>query len=152
MQPLRRLASRDWLGAAEAGLYFSLSQLGFLLPPHILLGRWMARVLDEPAEPPSDVREARRLACITRAVSRRWPGDGRCLQRSLILCWLLRRRGLGGRLQIGVRRTPDGLVAHAWVTVAGAVVNDDEAHCAAFAVLERARARIATITRLEYLP
>jgi len=42
------------------------------------------------------------------------PGDGRCLARSLVLMALLARRGLGGRLLIGVR-PGEAFGAHAWV-------------------------------------
>ena len=38
-----------------------------------------------------------------------------CLEQSLALVWMLRRRGLGARLQLGCRRNGPELLFHAWV-------------------------------------
>jgi hypothetical protein len=46
-----------------------------------------------------------------------------CLQRSVVLTRLLRRRGVAADLVIGCRMPP--LAAHAWVEVGGEVINDD---------------------------
>ena len=151
MRRVRRHA-QSWLGAGEAAVYFALSQIGFLLPSGFLVSRWVARGLEAPAPARHDAAEARRLARITRAVALRWPLESRCLQRSLVLCWMLRRRGLGGRMQIGVRRTAGGVSAHAWVIDDGAIINDDEAHCSTFAVLEPPAARAAVAAGMEYPP
>ncbi|MFN8652016.1 MAG: lasso peptide biosynthesis B2 protein [Gemmatimonadales bacterium] len=49
-----------------------------------------------------------------------------CLPRSVALHWLLTHSGVpGSRIRIGVRPGPEGLAAHAWVTLAGEVVGDD---------------------------
>ena len=48
-----------------------------------------------------------------------------CLRRSVTLLRELRRRGMGATLHIGVRKTAGEVEAHAWVEVAGEVVNDD---------------------------
>ena len=47
-----------------------------------------------------------------------------CLTRSLLLGWLLRRRGVTSELRIGVRLTQGMLDAHAWVECEGVPVND----------------------------
>ena len=50
----------------------------------------------------------------------------RCLGRSLVLWFLLRRRGIDAELVIGANVPRDGeLPAHAWVEVAGEPVNDE---------------------------
>jgi hypothetical protein len=46
-----------------------------------------------------------------------------CLQRSAAAACLLRLHGFPAELVIGVRRMP--FLAHAWVEIDGAVVNDD---------------------------
>ena len=51
-------------------------------------------------------------------VLRLLPTDGRCLMRSLVLAALLARRGIFGRLVIGVRPDPS-FAAHAWIEVDG---------------------------------
>jgi len=51
-------------------------------------------------------------------------GPRTCLTRSLLLGWLLRRRGVTSNLRIGVRLTHGVLDAHAWVECDGIPVND----------------------------
>jgi hypothetical protein len=49
----------------------------------------------------------------------------RCLGRSLVLWFLLRRRGIDAELVIGAEAPRNGsLPAHAWVEVSGEPVND----------------------------
>jgi hypothetical protein len=48
----------------------------------------------------------------------------RCLQKSLVLWWLMRRRGLPADLWFGVRKEETGLDAHAWIEYDGVVLND----------------------------
>lgn len=58
-----------------------------------------------------------------------------CLQRSAVATWLLRRKGWPAEMVIGYRPTP--FESHAWVEVAGVVVNDRPQYQKFFAVLER---------------
>ncbi|OQC17496.1 lasso peptide biosynthesis B2 protein [Candidatus Skiveiella danica] len=51
-------------------------------------------------------------------------GPRTCLTRSLLLGWLLRRRGVESQLRIGVRLNQGRLDAHAWVECEGVPVND----------------------------
>ena len=51
-------------------------------------------------------------------------GPRTCLTRSLLLGWLLRRRGVESQLRIGVRLNQGALDAHAWVECDGVPVND----------------------------
>jgi hypothetical protein len=46
-----------------------------------------------------------------------------CLEQSLVLCRLLRRRGINAGLRIGARKEADRFEAHAWVEMAGNVVD-----------------------------
>lgn len=47
-----------------------------------------------------------------------------CLQRSVMLWWLLRLRGIDSQLRIGVRKNADALEAHAWIEYNGIILND----------------------------
>src|SRR5262245_44478890 len=47
-----------------------------------------------------------------------------CLQRSIALWWLLRRKGISGELHIGTRKVAGHLDAHAWIEIEGIVLND----------------------------
>lgn len=55
-----------------------------------------------------------------------YPRRAICLEQSLVLYWLLRRRGQPARLRVGVRPLP--FAAHAWVECAGAPVNERPEH------------------------
>ena len=57
--------------------------------------------------------------------ARHSPFPATCLTRSLMLSWLLRRRGVESHLRIGVRLTQGALDAHAWVECEGVPVNDN---------------------------
>src|SRR5688572_30658712 len=59
-------------------------------------------------------------------------GQQRCLQRSLMVHWLLSRRGAAPVLELGVALRDGGLFSHAWVTVAGAPVGETRAALAGF--------------------
>jgi hypothetical protein len=59
-----------------------------------------------------------------------------CLQRSVCAVRLLRRRGIPARLVIGYRPVP--FLSHAWVEVAGNVVNDSPAYQQRLRVLHTA--------------
>lgn len=56
--------------------------------------------------------------------ARHTPFPATCLTRSLLLGWLLRRRGVPSDLRIGVRLAKGVLDAHAWVECGGVPVND----------------------------
>jgi hypothetical protein len=58
-----------------------------------------------------------------------------CLQRSAATARLLRRRGIYAELVIGVQQWP--FRAHAWVEIAGRVVNDKPHITEGFAVIDR---------------
>ena len=81
-----------------------------------------------------DVDGARRIAEAVDAGLRLLPVLPTCLRRSVTLLRELERRGLSGTLVLGVR-TGRSVEAHAWVTVAGTVVNDDPALIATYALL-----------------
>lgn len=57
--------------------------------------------------------------------AKRSPFPASCLSRSMLLEWLLRRRGVTSELRIGVSLERGTLRAHAWVEVDGVPVNDE---------------------------
>jgi hypothetical protein len=78
-----------------------------------------------PPAPPSQqsLAEALRLGRAVTRLLRFFPGDTRCLARSLVLTRLLADRGIEAKLVIGARTQPEFL-AHAWVEHAGDPVLD----------------------------
>jgi len=59
----------------------------------------------------------------------------RCLQRSIVTARLMRDRGILAEVVIGYRPVP--FFSHAWVEVAGRVVNDSPAYKMRLQILER---------------
>jgi len=59
----------------------------------------------------------------------------RCLQRSMVTARLMRDRGIPAEVVIGYRAAP--FFSHAWVEVAGRVVNDSSTYQKRLQVLER---------------
>ncbi|MGH9739464.1 MAG: lasso peptide biosynthesis B2 protein [Candidatus Acidiferrales bacterium] len=58
------------------------------------------------------------------AAARHLPVKTNCLERSLTLWWLMRRRGIAAELCIGGRKERGRFEAHAWVEVGGVVVSE----------------------------
>ena len=67
---------------------------------------------------------AERLGWLVNIAARHGPYSATCLRQSLALWWLLRRRGLPAELRIGVGKEDARMRAHAWVELAGRVIND----------------------------
>ena len=77
-----------------------------------------------PATPPGDPESyARDMRRLVRQVRDRSPLPGACLSRSLVLWWLLRRRGMEVELCIGARLEGGRFQAHAWVERQGYPIN-----------------------------
>jgi hypothetical protein len=75
----------------------------------------------------SQRRAAATIARMAAATARNFFIDTNCLEQSLVLWWLLRRRGFAAELRIGARKEFERFEAHAWVEVDSAVLNDASA-------------------------
>lgn len=64
------------------------------------------------------------IAALVNIAALHTPVPVTCLTRSLLLCWILHRRGVASQLRIGVRLTQGVLDAHAWVEYVGVPIND----------------------------
>jgi len=69
-----------------------------------------------------------------------------CLEQSLVLCRLLRRRGVNATLRIGARKEADRFEAHAWVEMAGNVVDGGGTEHLHFRPFERSESSMETQT------
>jgi transglutaminase superfamily protein len=68
----------------------------------------------------------RKIANVVRmeeAAARNLFFDTNCLEQSLVLWWLLQKRGVEADLLIGARKDANRFEAHAWVEFAGAALN-----------------------------
>jgi transglutaminase superfamily protein len=121
---LARLTTRAWLGL----LAFDAARLaGFAN-----LYAWLRRCAVQRQRSRASVDEviwSVEEACVW------YVKPAACLQRSAVATWLLRRNGIAAQLVIGCRPLP--FESHAWVEVAGQVVNDRPQYQRAFTVLDR---------------
>ena len=92
------------------------------------------------------VEEAREIARLEAAAARDFPWRTNCLEQSLVLGWLLRRRGIPAALRIGGRKDAEGFEAHAWVELGGANLSDADAEHIHFVPFERSIAAQETQT------
>jgi hypothetical protein len=86
----------------------------------------------------SPLPQAKATARMMRAAAQHGLYPVNCLEQSLALWWLLRRRGIESHLRIGVRKTARQLEGHAWVEVAGAALNEPLDSQQAYVPFERA--------------
>lgn len=70
------------------------------------------------------IKQARAIAKLVEIASRYGLYKPNCLQKSLLLWWLLQQRNIESELRIGVRKKAEVLEAHAWVEYQGCVLND----------------------------
>ena len=90
---------------------------------------WMEQIsnaLKSPPvrEPAAEVAIAERAVRAIRSAELHGLAAPNCLERSLVLLWLLRRQGIRGELHVGARKSGARLEAHAWVELRGQVLND----------------------------
>jgi Transglutaminase-like superfamily len=121
-----------------AALLFPLITLSLRLRGFRATERWLHSALGKPAVAPLSADAASHIQMVSRmvlAAARHSFFAATCLERSLVLWWLLARRGIASQLRIGVRKTGDKFEAHAWVEYDGAAIGEPEAthlHYAAF--------------------
>ena len=73
-----------------------------------------------------DLDAALALANLASIAGRHGPFPATCLRQSLMIHWVLRRRGLSSELMIGVRKQDDKVDAHAWVELDGHALEPGE--------------------------
>ena len=100
------------------------------------MDRWSrASSNDSTQNPASDANSVGEISRLAAATARHLPFRTNCLEQSLVLCWLLERRGIPADLRIGARKEADRFEAHAWVEVAGLAVdpgNEQHVHFVPF--------------------
>lgn len=123
---LEKLRALSWSERAilfKAALLLPLFWLGLRLFGLARFGGWLDR---SSAKSPSGapITFAVTLGRLVNAAANHSPVRATCLTRSLLLRWMLRRRGIDSQLRIGVRLVQDALEAHAWIEIAGHPIND----------------------------
>jgi hypothetical protein len=104
-----------WVGLRVAGFRRWKNVLAVLAPSPNTTARQA-----DAAQPEA----ARTIARMAAAAARNFFFATNCLEQSLVLWWLLRRRGIAAELRIGARKEFERFEAHAWVEADSAVLND----------------------------
>lgn len=84
--------------------------------------RWLERMSRNEAPhraSPTEMDASISATRIAAIAGRRGPVAATCLRQSLLLFWLLRRRGLAPELKLGVLKQDGAVDAHAWVELEG---------------------------------
>jgi hypothetical protein len=109
---------------------------------HSFLSRSRVEGKHKEAQPANSIEQARAVARMVRLASKHGFYRANCLQCSITLWWLLRRRGVESDIQIGVRKDIEGFQAHAWIEYQGIVLNDVEDIFSSFVRFDRPVARL----------
>ena len=88
------------------------------------------------ASEPACLSQAHAVDNVVQRAAWHSPLGSTCLTRSLVLWWLLRRRGIAGEVCLGVSKEAEQFQAHAWVEYQGTVLNDDDQVRQRFAALD----------------
>ncbi|MGB8212675.1 MAG: lasso peptide biosynthesis B2 protein [Anaerolineales bacterium] len=136
LQTARQLTWRDWLGLAQAW---------WILLAFYWMVRWLSLERLEAltrlapggtaAALPDALAWARQRQKWISLAARLHPLPMTCLPRAIGLRWLLSRRRIAASLRIGMSKTATGMIAHAWVEVAGEAIGEPEDLPAHFTVL-----------------
>jgi hypothetical protein len=121
---LRALSTAQWLVVLSSLFLVPATQVSLRFRGFSRTARTLAR-WSRRSPIPSDPEGARESAEAVNLVAGRAVVGARCLGRSLVLWFILRRRGIDAEFVIGADAPRKGeLEAHAWVEVAGVPVND----------------------------
>jgi len=90
--------------------------------------------------------EARRIAHLEAVTASNLFFRTSCLEQSLVLCRMLRHRGMNADLRIGARKEANRFEAHAWVELDGTVLAGGEAEHLHFVPFERSESSMETQT------
>lgn len=142
-----------WLQLPTGERWLLLGLMGGLTAVSILLHafgvvrtrRWLernSRNAGTRAARPEDLQSAQRMARLADIAGRHGAITATCLRQSLLIYWLLRRRGLAPELKIGVRKELAAFDAHAWVELQGAALGQTELAHAPFPDRDWLTARI----------
>jgi hypothetical protein len=114
---LLRLSWRERGLLVESLFWLATARLIVLLLPFQVLSKALGVHMGESArdDDPRVHQLIRQISWAILAVSRRAPWRCRCLEQGIAAKMMLRRRGVGNTLYLGVARGTAGVEAHAWL-------------------------------------
>lgn len=95
----------------------------------------------------STLATAQKVARLEAATAKALFFRSTCLEQSLVLCWMLKRRGMRPGLRVGARKQAEHLEAHAWVEIDGIPLADDGGQHEHFVPFERYGVPVEAQTR-----
>jgi hypothetical protein len=142
LRKITRLRFADWIALGRAQWALITAQLALWIRPR---GQLVSRDI-EPLTTltENDMMMIDRLATSVDRVARYGLFRPKCLARSIALQNLLHKSGVvGSSVHIGVRRSGDSFLAHAWVELDGKVLGDSPRYVAGFERLTEVTAVMA---------
>lgn len=125
--PLRRK-----LLLIEAWIYLGAARGALLNVPFRRLSRHLGKRLDPAVETPSSGASpvaAQDIGWAVQLMSRHTPWESACLAQSIAGKFMLKRRGLGSLLALGLRKDEAGkLTAHAWLRSGNEILIGEVGH------------------------
>jgi len=127
----------DWWLLLQAWALLLVVDLGLRMLPHRRMQRLVASIRADAEEVQADKASAtiQHLWQLVGVAARHHLYPMRCLQRALVLQWLLSQRDIVAELRIGVRKDEIGLCAHAWLEHASQPIGETERTMADFVPL-----------------
>ena len=128
IEQLKQLAPGDWRLLLQAACLFPLTTVMLRFRGAQGAKEWLGLGPHHQKEhlAADQLPEARRIARMVNIAAFRGVYRPRCLNRSLVLCHLLRKNGLDCELVMGARLDEGDFSAHAWVEHGNEVLNDDQ--------------------------
>jgi hypothetical protein len=123
VRKLFQLSTREFWVLMQAGLLLPVVRVALKFVTVARLQRVGARTATKRKRDSRLSPES--IARLVRVAAEHGPCRAGCLPQSLVLRWLLSRRGLEGRIVFGARRTNALVQAHAWVEVNGVALSED---------------------------
>jgi hypothetical protein len=115
-----RYLSGDYALALESACALLVAQLAVRCLPTASVTRWIGLVegVDTDRPDAAGMADAARIGRYLRRIAPRLPLTVTCLAQALAGAWLLRRRGVGATVHLGLARDEHegGLAAHAWLS------------------------------------
>lgn len=87
---------------------------------------WLLATQRDENGAPAGIGCAQTILLMESAAARNLFFRPNCLERSMVLWWLLMKRGIAAELRVGARKNAQRFEAHAWVACDGIVLNDAE--------------------------
>ena len=118
------LSGPDRRLALEAAMAIALTRTGLWIAGYNACIALAARFSGNKANSRFHKHPAERVATMLNATARHLPFHPTCLEQSIALWWMLRRRSYEAQLRLGGRLEEDQFEAHAWIERGGIVLND----------------------------